>query len=49
VRSRAATQENGKVRAAMGTVFEIFIPDDPSFTNEAPAAAVARTSSAATA
>jgi PAS domain S-box-containing protein len=49
VRSRAATQENGKVRAAMGTVFEIFIPDDPSFTKETPAAAGVRTSSAATA
>ena len=48
VRSRVATQENGKARAAIGTVFEIFIPDDPSFTTEAPAAAVAQTSSAAT-
>ncbi len=49
VRSRAATQGNGKVPAATGTVFEVFIPDDPNFANEAPVAGIAQTSSAATA
>ncbi len=49
VRSRAATQENSKMPATIGTVFEIFIPDDPSFAKEASTAADARTSSPATA
>ncbi|MGD0738686.1 MAG: ATP-binding protein [Terracidiphilus sp.] len=49
VRSRAATQENGKAPATIGTVFEIFIPDDPSFAKEATAAPDARTSSPTTA
>jgi PAS domain S-box-containing protein len=45
VRSRAAAQGNGKAPAAAGTVFELFIPDDPSI---APAAAAgAQTSSSA--
>jgi len=49
VRSRAAAQRNGKAPASIGTVFEIFIPDNPSFVNEASAVAGAQTSSAATA
>jgi PAS domain S-box-containing protein len=49
VRSRAASQENGKASAAIGTVFEIFIPDDPSFARETSAAADARASSPTTA
>jgi signal transduction histidine kinase len=48
VRSRAAAQGNGKAPAAAGTVFELFIPDDPSFANEASAVAGAQTSSQAT-
>jgi PAS domain S-box-containing protein len=47
VRSRAAAQGNGKAPAAAGTVFELFIPDDPSFANEASAVAGAQTSSSA--
>jgi PAS domain S-box-containing protein len=47
VRSRAATQGNDKAPAIVGTVFEIFIPDNPSFANEASAAAGARASSPA--
>ncbi len=49
VRSRATVQGNGNAPAPIGTVFEVFIPDNPSFANEAPAAAGARTSSPATA
>jgi PAS domain S-box-containing protein len=49
VRSRAATQGNGKGPAATGTVFEVFIPDNPSFADEASAAADAQTQPAATA
>ena len=49
VRSRAATQGNDNAPKPIGTVFEIFIPDDPSFANEAQAAAGARNSSPATA
>jgi signal transduction histidine kinase len=49
VRSRAATQGNGKAPVNIGTVFEVFIPDDPSFAEEALAAGIAQTSSAATA
>jgi PAS domain S-box-containing protein len=48
VRSRVATQGNSNASAAVGTVFEIFIPDNPSFATEAPAASVAQTSSPAT-
>jgi PAS domain S-box-containing protein len=48
VRSRAATQGNGNAPAIMGTVFEVFIPDNPSFANEASAAAGVQTSSPAT-
>jgi PAS domain S-box-containing protein len=48
VRSRAATQGNGKPPATVGTVFEVFIPDNPSFANEASAAAGVQTSSPAT-
>jgi PAS domain S-box-containing protein len=47
VRSRAATQGNGKAPATIGTVFEVFIPDNPSFADEASAAAGAQTSSPA--
>jgi len=47
VRSRAATQGNGKPPATVGTVFEVFIPDNPSFADEASAAAGAQTSSPA--
>jgi signal transduction histidine kinase len=47
VRSRAATQGNGKAPAAAGTVFEVFIPDNASFANEAFAAAGAQTSTQA--
>lgn len=49
VRSRAATQVNGKPPAAIGTVFEVFIPDNPDFAKEAAAAAGVKTSSPATA
>jgi PAS domain S-box-containing protein len=49
VRSRAATQGNGKSPSVTGTVFEVFIPDNPSFADEASAAADEQTSSAATA
>jgi len=49
VRSRAASQENGNAPGTMGTVFEVFIPDNPNFANEAPAEAAAQTSSSATA
>jgi hypothetical protein len=49
VRSRAATQGNSKAAATIGTVFEVFIPDNPSFAKEASAATDARTSSQATA
>jgi signal transduction histidine kinase len=49
VRSRAASQGNDKAPASTGTVFEVFIPDDPSFADEASAAADTQTSSAATA
>jgi signal transduction histidine kinase len=48
VRSRAATQGNGKPPATVGTVFEVFIPNNPSFADEASAAAGAQTSSPAT-
>jgi PAS domain S-box-containing protein len=47
VRSRAATQGNGKPPATVGTVFEVFIPDNPSFADEASAAAGVQTSSPA--
>jgi PAS domain S-box-containing protein len=49
VRSRAASQENGNAPGTMGTVFEVFIPDNPNFADEAPAEAAAQTSSSATA
>jgi PAS domain S-box-containing protein len=49
VRSRAATQGSGKSPATTGTVFEVFIPDNPSFADEASAGADVQTSSAATA
>jgi PAS domain S-box-containing protein len=49
VRSRAATQGDGNEPANIGTVFEVFIPDDPSFAEEAPAEGVAQASSPATA
>jgi signal transduction histidine kinase len=48
VRSRAATPGNGKAPAMIGTVFEVFIPDDPDFAKEA-SAADAQASSRATA
>jgi PAS domain S-box-containing protein len=38
VRSRAATRANGKTPAGSGTVFEVFIPDDPSLAKEGSAA-----------
>jgi PAS domain S-box-containing protein len=47
VRSRAATQEGGATQTAVGTVFEIFIPDNPGFANEASATGVPQASSAA--
>jgi signal transduction histidine kinase len=47
VRSRAATQGNGKTPATVGTVFEVFIPDNPGFTNEAAVAAGTQSSSPA--
>jgi PAS domain S-box-containing protein len=47
VRSRAISQRNGSAPATRGTVFEIFIPDDPAFDNEAPATVTAQTSSPA--
>jgi signal transduction histidine kinase len=49
VRSRAAAQANGAVQTAFGTVFEVFIPDDPSFAKEAAPAADNGASSPATA
>ena len=49
VRSRAATQGNGKAPATCGTVFEVFLPDNPSFVNEVSAAAGAKAASPATA
>jgi len=49
VRSRAAAQESGATKIAIGTVFEVFIPDDPGFAKEAPAAADTRDSSPTTA
>jgi len=49
VRSRAASQGNGKGPVNSGTVFEVFIPDNPSFADEASTAAGAQISSAATA
>jgi len=49
VRSRAATQGNGKAPATCGTVFEVFLPDNPSFVHEVSAAAGAKAASPATA
>jgi PAS domain S-box-containing protein len=49
VRSRAATQGGGATQSTLGTVFEVFIPDDPSFAKEASAATDAQASSTATA
>jgi hypothetical protein len=49
VRSRAANQENGSAQATIGTVFEVFIPDNPGFAKEASVAEDVRTSSRATA
>ncbi len=34
VRSRAATRTNGAAQTTFGTVFELFIPDDPGFARE---------------
>jgi PAS domain S-box-containing protein len=47
VRSRAISQGNGSAPSTVGTVFEIFIPDDPSFDNEASTTVIAQTSTAA--
>jgi signal transduction histidine kinase len=47
VRSRAATQESVVTQTTVGTVFEIFIPDDPGFANEASAAGVPQASTVA--
>jgi PAS domain S-box-containing protein len=47
VRSRAISQGNGSAPSTVGTVFEIFIPDDPSFDNEATTTVIAQTSTAA--
>jgi PAS domain S-box-containing protein len=49
VRSRASAPGNSKTPATIGTVFEVFLPDNPSFAHEASAAAGAKTSSPATA
>jgi PAS domain S-box-containing protein len=49
VRSRTAAQGNGNAPATIGTVFEVFIPDDPSFAEEPSTAGIAQTSSPATA
>jgi PAS domain S-box-containing protein len=49
VRSRAASLENGDLPATTGTVFEVFIPDNPDFADEASAAAALQNSSSATA
>ncbi len=49
VRSRAANRGNGKGPVTTGTVFEVFIPDNRSFADEASATASAQTPSAATA
>jgi PAS domain S-box-containing protein len=45
VRSRAISQGNGNAPATVGTVFEIFIPDDPGFNNEASTTVTAQLSS----
>ncbi|MDR3753839.1 MAG: ATP-binding protein [Terracidiphilus sp.] len=49
VRSRVAAQGNGKAAATCGTVFEVFLPDNPGFLHEASAVAGAKTSASATA
>ena len=49
VRSRAASQGGDAAQSTLGTVFEVFIPDDPAFVNEASAPANAQASSPATA
>ena len=48
VRSRSAAQANAAPKSNAGTVFEVFIPDNPDFAKEI-AAANAKTSAAATA
>ncbi len=49
VRSRVPNHASDTIQAAIGTVFEIFIPDDPSFAREASATMDAQASSRATA
>jgi PAS domain S-box-containing protein len=49
VRSRATSQGDGATRTPMGTVFEVFIPDDAGFAREASAATDTQASSSATA
>jgi hypothetical protein len=49
VRSRAAMQDGRPTQTTTGTVFEVFIPDDPAFANEASLTADTQASSPATA